>query len=245
MPLDGDFEDGEHFEDLVALATRELEVARRRARAILANARVEAYEICQQARLEAAQLLEGARARAEVEAHSRRTEIEAEARDAARAEGLELAALESRGALAIARQLRNGLESAYRNHMREAEKEILETVLTIAERVVAVEQRAFADVLGSAIHGVLMDRLAAVEVQLQLNPADYDAVFAYLCQTGNESGGACDRIAGINALASVPRGTCQLRSTAFNLDLSVDRRFGQVAEQLRRQHELSAAQPRE
>lgn len=229
----------EGFDDILAQAYRELEVSRRRAKMVLANARYEASEICQQARAEAARIVEAACDRAELEAHARRQEIEEKARRQGLEEGLALACAESRGALAAASQLRAGLENAYRQHVLASERQIIETVLAIAERVVALEQEELRDVLGGAIAKVLEDHAAAHDVTLVVNPKDYDAVVGFLAE--RES--VCDRIAGVASTAAVPAGSCKFRSSHFNLDVSLARRFDQIRDHVRQQWELAAPAP--
>ncbi len=235
-PMDPHDDEGmPKFDEIVAQAYKELETSRRRAHVIIANARLEASEICQQARREAAGIVEAARIQAEAAAQARRSEIEAEARSAGRVEGLAQAVEESRGALSAAAQLRAGLESAYKHHLRESENEIVDTVLAIAERVLSIEQEEFLGVLGSAILQVLHEQADAREVNLVLNPADYDSVVAFLASQQV----ACDRVAGIAATAAVPQGACRFRSPRFNLDLCLQRRFEQVREHLRQQWALA------
>ncbi|MBI3890070.1 MAG: hypothetical protein HY303_00915 [Candidatus Wallbacteria bacterium] len=109
-------------------------------------------------------------------------------------------------------------------------------MLAVAEKVLAIEQEEFRDVLGCAIHKVLQDAAEAHDVTLVVNPADYDAVIGYL----SEQDAACDRIAGVAPTAAVPQGSCRFRSSQFNLDLSLSKRFEQVREHLRQQWELAS-----
>lgn len=229
-------EDQLSFEDLIGQAYKELEVSRRRAQMVLANARLEANEICQRARTEADRMLEEARVQAETEAQARRHELEEEVRARAWAEGVSGAEKATRGALLRAAQLKDRIESAYRDHLREAESEILETVMAIAQRVVGLEQEEFREALGAAVLGVLQDRASAREVSLFINPADYDALMGFL----SEHSEPFERLGAVVGSAGVPEGCCKFRSPELNLDLSLDRRLEQVRQHLRQQWALAA-----
>ncbi len=232
----GDLTEDRTLEELVGEAFRELEVSRRRAQMIIANARLEAADICAEARQEAEAITETARLEAAAEAMAHAREVQEAVRNDARVEGLAMAAKESREALALVAHLKKDLELAYTAHLRSAEREILEVVLAIAERVTHLQQQEFRGILGAAVQGVLEERAEAMDIAILVNETDYDCLSILATQDKE----LANRITSVSTSSAVRPGSCKFRSTDFNLDLCLNRRFEQVRDHLRAQWNLNA-----
>lgn len=227
--------DTDEFDDIVAMAHRELASARHKADNVIANAQSQASSLVEEAEFEGRQIVQRAMAQADGlrERSIRRVAAELETlRSEARAEGLEAGRLEGIEELRRrhdeALTLLQTLEAERARYLAEQADSMMDFALSLAGRALGMARQAWPELLEGNLRQLLADpALVGESLQLTVHPDDGEAM-RRLCQ---EHEAAELKLAFDPA---VKRGSCRIRGELLNVDLDFDERFRRLeAEVLR------------
>lgn len=222
------------FDDIVAMAHRELASARHKADNVIANAQSQASSLVEEAEFEARCILQKAVEQADSlrERAIRRAADElARLRDEARAEGLEEGRRagrdEIRGELGRVLELLETLEAEREGYLEAQGEAMLDFALALAGKVVGMTRRAFPDLLRDNLKAMLADpALRGESLRIAVHPDDLDALRSL---TEGEEG----RRLSLLIDPDVTPGSCKIRGELLNVDLDLERRFARLADEVR------------